>query len=272
MTSSCAQTAWKRSRTSSSSEPRSSQAANRIGIARQVDVEAVAVVRVAAGEGREHQPRVGHRAGQRPVGDQRLPAGGGRLAGHGAERRLEAHDAAERGRDPDRAAAVAAERERARAATRPPPRHRPTNRRACASGRAGCRARGSSRRSRTPASRVLAKITAPASSSRRTAATVSTGTSGSTACEQNVVGTPASQCESLTVTGTPVSGPPSPRASAASAAAAASRARSSSRTTNASGTASARSSALVQRLDGGQLAAPQRGGQFDSAHLHGQGI
>ena len=54
-------------------------------------------------------------ARQRAVGDERLPALRARLARHGAERRLEADDAAERGRDADRAAAVAAERQRARA-------------------------------------------------------------------------------------------------------------------------------------------------------------
>ena len=91
-----------------------------VGRAQPVDVvgadgEAVALV-VARDDG-EGQRRVGDGAGERADVLQRLPAGhagvalvlGARVERYAAHRRLDAVDAAEAGRDADRAAAVAAE-------------------------------------------------------------------------------------------------------------------------------------------------------------------
>ena len=78
-----------------------------------VDAEAVTVARMPTGERPEHQPRVVHRARERAVGDERLPAHRARLARDQPERRLEADEAAERRGDADRAAPVASQRKRA---------------------------------------------------------------------------------------------------------------------------------------------------------------
>ena len=77
-----------------------------------VDAEAVTVARMPTGERPEHQPRVVHRARERAVGDERLPAHRARLARHQPERRLEADEAAERRGNADRAAPVASQRKR----------------------------------------------------------------------------------------------------------------------------------------------------------------
>ena len=109
---------WRTS-SSSAAKPRSSETTTRSrpGSRRRmveaVELDRVAVPRIRAGEGPEDEARVGHRPGQRPDRDQGPPRVGARLAGDGPEGRLEADDPAERGRDADGAAAVAAHADRA---------------------------------------------------------------------------------------------------------------------------------------------------------------
>ncbi len=80
---------------------------------------------------------------------------------------------------------------------------------------------------------VLPRITAPAPFSRATPVESALAFQSLNGSRPQVVGSPATWWESLTVIGTPSSGRVSPLASAASAALAASRARSKSRTTTA---------------------------------------
>src|SRR6478672_5491583 len=75
-------------------------------------------------------------------------------------------------------------------------------------------------------------MTAPARSRRSTAALVAPGAKSARARDPVALVVPASQCESLIVSGIPHSGPASPRAVALSAASAARHARSSRRTAN----------------------------------------
>jgi hypothetical protein len=76
--------------------------------------ERVAVEGVGAGQDVEHEAGVGDGAGHRAVGDEGLPALGGRFARDGAEGGLEAYVAADGGGVADRATAVAAVGQRAR--------------------------------------------------------------------------------------------------------------------------------------------------------------
>ena len=94
---------------------------------RRVDAagfKAVAIARMPRGERLERQPGVGHRARERAIRHQGLPALRAWLARNQPEGRLEADDAAERRRDADRPASVARPA-RADRGRRPPPRAPP---------------------------------------------------------------------------------------------------------------------------------------------------
>ena len=169
-------------------------------------VERGRVARVVAGDDVHHQRGVGDGARQRADLVERGGEGDQAVAADPAVGRLEADDAAQRGRLADRAARVGAERERRELGAAPPPPSRRSSRRARARDPTGC---GSGR---TPSSRwtspwrtrpcsILPSSTAPASARRRVIVPSSIGTKCSRIFEPAVVRMPRVIMTSLRIIG-----------------------------------------------------------------------